>query len=66
VSADFRAQLDPLLGERLEAESRCQATVDHYRRDSAVPSQRATVIASLLRCPGPSGRDEDSSAQRWP
>jgi hypothetical protein len=64
VPADIYPQLNPLLRQGLEAESRGQATVEHDKRDIAA-SQRALVIASLLRCPASADRDADSNAERW-
>jgi hypothetical protein len=63
-TADIRALLNPLLRERLPVDSCGHAAVAHSERDITAAPQRALVIASLLRCPGPSGRDADSSARR--
>ena len=65
MPADICAQLNPLVRQSHEAESRGQATVEHDKRDIAA-SQRALVIASLLRCPGSGDRDTDANAERWP
>jgi hypothetical protein len=63
-ASDIRALLDRLQQERYAADSRGHAAVENDRRDGAAPSQRSLVIASLLHCPGPRGRDADSSAGR--
>ena len=61
----IRVQPNPLLPDRLAATSRVEAARgERFKRDGEARSQRALVVASLLRCPGSGGGGERADAPR--